>query len=201
MCYERYSPLSIALQPCFSPSTEAFLHKLMSTFGQLRICHCFRFCPQPRFTNTISLTPRPNQINRTRIIGINPPIILRMIIKIMHLYFPRFLSILLRYFHNPRLQPPRHRMKGINPIINLQFLAGFPLIEDAIRVHTYILIKLGRITRVVYIQFMSADEDHFSVDPFLSAIANVDVLAEMETVGELLELHSRSNYIINYRIK
>jgi hypothetical protein len=92
-------------------------------------------------------------------------------------------------------------MKGINPIINLQFLAGFPLIEDAIGVHTYILIKLGRITRVVYIQFMAADEDHFSVDPFLSAIANVDVLAEMETVGELLELHSRSNYIINYRIK
>lgn len=119
----------------------------------------------------------------------------------MHLNFPRFLSILLRYFHNPRLQPPRHRMKGINPIINLQFLAGFPLIEDAIGVHTYILIKLGRVTRVVYVQLMAADEDYFSIDPFLSAIANVDVLAEMETVRELLELHSRSNYIINYHIK
>lgn len=149
MYYERYSPILKALQPYFSPSIEAFLHKYMNTFSQLRICHCFCFSPKSRFTNAISLTPRPNQINRTSFIGIDPPIILRMIIKIMHFNFPRLPSILLRYFHDSCLQPSSHRMKGINPIINLQFLPWFPLIKDAIGVHTYILIKFWGITRVV----------------------------------------------------
>ena len=80
-------------------------------------------------------------------------------------------------------------MKGINPIINLQFLPWFPLIKDAIGVHTYILIKFWGITRVVYVKFMAADENYLSIDPFFGAVTNVDVLAEMETVGELLELH------------
>lgn len=45
---------------------------------------------------------------------------------------------------------------------------------------------------------MATDEDYLSIHPFLGAIANVDVLAQVETVRELLQLHSRSNYIINY---
>jgi hypothetical protein len=36
---------------------------------------------------------------------------------------------------------------------------------------------------------MAADENYLSIDPFFGAVANVDILAEMETVGELLELH------------
>ena len=151
MCYAPYNPILTAPQPYFSPSTAAFLDKPIITFRQLRIRHGFRFCPQPRFPNTISLTPSPNQINRTCLIGINPSIILRMIIKIMHFNFKRLLSILLRYFDNPSLQPPRHRMKCINPIIDLQFLPRLPLVEDAIGVHTYILIKFWGITGVMYV--------------------------------------------------
>lgn len=126
-----------------------------------------------------------------RVIEGDPSVVFWVVIEIMHLDSSWPLAIAIRlYFDSSGFEPTRGGMICIYTIVGENFLAGFPLRQNAIRAEVNILVISAGPARIMKVGFVPLDVDDFSVDPLILSVTDIDVLSEVEPQSLWLIVHN-----------